>query len=295
MFSIKKLYLGILAMSLPLLANDTFPQDHLPQPTLDFVKSVDEFQQIPTIATQAYDYLQNIPVAKAVSRFIFVRHGESTSNQEKSIAGRKLDVVLSENGRDQAQKVGLNLKKREIPLDAVYSSPSARAQQTARLILEELKIQKDLQLDEQLYEKFYGPYEGATEQEYAPVKKIEEVHNSGPEKSFEEKFTFKAHPDMESMADIYHRITQFLNKTHEEFLKKVHEENAGQNVLVATHNGVMKALFMADAAKRGIVVDYRSFDLGNCSVVVIEVEGNDIRVVATNGLKFKVTPTSQKH
>lgn len=163
--------------------------------------------------------------------------------------------------------------------DKVYSSPSLRAKRTAELVLEAYPQNWILNLDERLYEKFYGPYEGATENEYAPVKKIEEIENSGPQKSFVDKFHFKAHPDMESMADIHHRVLDFLLDMSP-LLK-------GQTVLVATHNGVMKALFMADAFQKGFDVDYRYYDLGNCSLVIVEVMENQWEVCATEGLKFR--------
>jgi broad specificity phosphatase PhoE len=244
-----------------------------------FVASVEQFNDLPTIATHAYDYLKQSQNDKQITRFIFVRHGQSTSNQEKSIAGRTLDVDLSEDGVSQASTVGVKLKDCGLSFDSLYCSPSLRTQRTMQLILNQIKCKQPIHLDDRLYEKFYGPYEGATEKEYFPVKKAEEIDNSGPERSFEDKFSFKFHPDMESMADVHSRIVVFLQ---ESYLKHL-----GENVLIATHNGVMKALFMDDAAKRGFDVDYRSFDLNNCSVLIIEVEEGNIRLVASHGLKFK--------
>jgi broad specificity phosphatase PhoE len=244
-----------------------------------FVESVEQFYQIPTIAMDASDYLKKAKKTKRISRFIFVRHGESISNQEKSVAGRTLDVDLSEMGISQALETGVMLYENQVSLDAAYSSPSLRAIKTANFILELLAHEKSPQLDERLYEKFYGPYEGASEQEYAPIKKLEEIENSGPHKTFKEKFTFKAHSEMESLAEVYARTIHFINE--------VSHKHKGQNILVTTHNGVMKALFMADAAKLGLDIDYRSYDLSNCSVIVIEVEKKEICIKATSGLKFR--------
>lgn len=66
------------------------------------------------------------------------------------------------------------------------------------------------------------------------------------------------------MEAVYQRITGFIHQAH--------QEHSGKNILVVTHNGVMKSLFMADAAFRGADIEYRSFDLGNCAVVVLEVD-----------------------
>ncbi|PJD94796.1 MAG: hypothetical protein CK425_10420 [Parachlamydia sp.] len=267
-----RLYLfGIIIMFSQLNAALSSPR------SLTYIKNEREFSEIPAIATEAYGYLKNTPLSPSVTRFIFIRHGESTSNQERTIAGRKLDVGLSEEGIQQAELVGRSLKN--IQIAHFYSSPSLRAQQTVACIEENLCAKAPAALDERLYEKFYGPYEGASEQEYAPVKQAEEVENSGLEKTFEEKFAFKYHPEMESMTDVLARVTQFVRE------KSVPHQ--GQNVLIGTHNGVLKALFMADAASKGYDIDYRAFILGNCALLVVEVEGSEVRVMASNKLKFK--------
>jgi broad specificity phosphatase PhoE len=267
-----KFFIGALLMSLLLAANSYLEID---SSALRYVDSAPLFNAIPTIATDAYDYLGQAKKTKEVSRFIFVRHGESTSNAEKSVAGRTLDVDLSEKGVQQANEAGKKLAGTKIKIDAIYSSPSRRAINTAQLILNILPIQTD----ERLYEKFYGPFEGASEQEYKPVKKLEEIDNSGPQKLFVDKFKFKANPKMETMADVYVRVLDFL--------QEMHKKHQGQNVLVATHNGVMKALFIVAAARQGFDVDYRSFDLENASIVVVEVGDFGIQVPAANGLKYR--------
>lgn len=244
-----------------------------------YVNSSDVFHQIPPIKNDVYNYLKNNPPSFEKTRYVFIRHGESTSNKEKSMAGRTLDVDLSDKGCTQALTCGLSFQENNIFFDRVYSSPSLRAKRTAELVLEASHQIWMLNLDERLYEKFYGPYEGASENEYAPVKKIEEIENSGPQKSFVDKFHFKAHPDMESMADIHHRVLDFLFD--------ISPQLKGKTILVATHNGVMKALFMADAFQKGFDVDYRSYDLGNCSLLIVEVMENQWEVCATKGLKFR--------
>jgi broad specificity phosphatase PhoE len=244
-----------------------------------YIDSSHEFRQIPSIATDAYTYLKQAKKSRRVARFIFVRHGESTSNQQRGVAGRTLDVDLSEKGSQQAQETGTQLFDNQANLDAAYSSPSLRTRKTADFILQCFDQIGSLHLDERLYEKYYGPYEGATEEEYAPIKKLEEIENSGSHKSFKEKFNFKAHSEMESLADVYARTIHFINE--------VAPQHQGQHVLVTTHNAVMKALFLADCAKQGIDVDYRSYDLGNCSVIVLEVEHDEINIKSTHGLNFR--------
>lgn len=243
-----------------------------------YLDSQEAFVQLPSIEMNAYKYLSQAPEDGAVTRFIFVRHGESTANQDKSIAGR-IDVDLTTKGREQAELVGKQLKSISMRFDAIYSSPSLRAQETAKLILSKLEQTPMCPtLDPRLYEKFYGPFEGASESEYAVVKQADETLNSGPEKSFEEKFDYKFHPEMESMAEVYFRTIDFLEEAQ--------SKHQGQNVLVASHNCVLKALFMMDTAERGFDIDYRAYGLGNCALVIVEIQNNKVIIRATAGLKF---------
>jgi broad specificity phosphatase PhoE len=84
---------------------------------------------------------------------------------------------------------------------------------------------------------------------------------------------------MESMSDVYYRVLNFLREKHQIHL--------GVNVVVTTHNGVMKALFMYASAIQGFDVDYASFDLGNASILVVEVNDNEVCVVAASGLRYR--------
>lgn len=237
------------------------------------------FIQVPSIAHEAYTYLSQAFNKPEVARFIFVRHGESISNKDKIIAGRTIDEGLSEAGIAQALEVGRILSEMNITINGYYSSPSQRARQTVSLIEERLNIQFKPIEDERLYEKFYGPYEGAVENVYSPLVKAEEEDNSGPEKTFEEKFAYKYHPDMESMQEVLQRVSAFL--------KDVSQQHRGETILVGTHNGVMKALFMSDAASQGFDIDYRSFSLSNCALLIVEIKDGLSRVEASNKLTFK--------
>jgi broad specificity phosphatase PhoE len=82
------------------------------------------------------------------------------------------------------------------------------------------------------------------------------------------------YPEVESLQTVYERAREFLV-----------QDRANGNYLVATHKGVKKALLMGLLKEEGIEVDYRSFELQNCSVFVIEVpRGGSPRLVAVNGL-----------
>jgi len=65
------------------------------------------------------------------TRILLVRHGETAWNRIRRFQGRS-DVPLNQNGRAQGQALALALK--DEPIKAIYSSPLARAMETARLI-----------------------------------------------------------------------------------------------------------------------------------------------------------------
>lgn len=65
-------------------------------------------------------------------KVILVRHGETEWNRLRRIQGGNSDTQLNQRGRKQAESLALRLKQEEI--QAVYSSPLQRAQDTARAI-----------------------------------------------------------------------------------------------------------------------------------------------------------------
>ncbi len=91
------------------------------------------------------------------TRLFLVRHGEP----EEWVRGRccgRLDPGLSAAGVEQARRAGFALAPAGI--DAVYSSPSRRALDTARAIAG--GVAAEVRLDERLREIDFGGFEGLT-------------------------------------------------------------------------------------------------------------------------------------
>lgn len=61
-----------------------------------------------------------------------MRHGESETNVSHVFSGRSVDPALTEEGRKQARRGAEAL--RDVPLTAIYTSPLARAAQTAAIV-----------------------------------------------------------------------------------------------------------------------------------------------------------------
>ena len=85
-----------------------------------------------------------------------VRHGETDWNAQRRIQGRT-DIPLNDTGRAQAVTTGQLLARRD--WDGLFSSPLARAAETARIIGGEIGIDS-VQLIPDVAERNYGDAEG---------------------------------------------------------------------------------------------------------------------------------------
>jgi broad specificity phosphatase PhoE len=97
-----------------------------------------------------------------LTRLLLVRHGATVLTAEDRFAGSS-DPALSEEGREQARRLGERL--REVPLAAVYASPMQRARDTAALIGEPQGVLPELLPP--LRETDHGRWEGLTRDEVA--------------------------------------------------------------------------------------------------------------------------------
>jgi broad specificity phosphatase PhoE len=98
----------------------------------------------------------------------YVRHGETDSNLEGRLQGRR-DTVLNAHGRQQAAQCGellndLFARDSHPPQDFSYiSSPLKRARQTMDILRATLGLEPlGYEIDERLVEIAYGEWEGST-------------------------------------------------------------------------------------------------------------------------------------
>jgi 2,3-bisphosphoglycerate-dependent phosphoglycerate mutase len=96
-----------------------------------------------------------------LSRWIFLRHGESTANAARVFSGHD-DVALTERGRTQAHEAGLQLK--QVLADAsdliAISSTLQRALQTTQIALQAADISIPVQTFDALRERNLGSWQG---------------------------------------------------------------------------------------------------------------------------------------
>lgn len=96
---------------------------------------------------------------------VLVRHGQSEWNLKNLFTGWR-DPQLTELGIHEAKTAGQKLSKCEITFDYAFSSCLIRAQETCRIILEEIK-QDDLKpvFSQALNERDYGNLSGMNKDE----------------------------------------------------------------------------------------------------------------------------------
>ncbi|MET0101462.1 MAG: histidine phosphatase family protein [Sedimenticola sp.] len=190
-------------------------------------------------------------------RIILVRHGESIGNIDKNLYAHTPDhaVSLTDKGREQARLAGQNIRHliRDESVYA-YSSPWVRAAQTFEGIREEISqnIVRSIE-DPRIREQDWGHYK----EKAFLVKENEARKEYG-------KFYFRLQ-DGESGADVYDRVSTFLETLHRDFNKPDYPDNA----LIVTH-GVTLLVFLM----RWFHWTVQQFDSyrnpKNCQVVVLE-------------------------
>ena len=157
------------------------------------------------------------PPEAGTTRLILVRHGEPDDGVRGRCYGR-LDPGLSPDGRAQMQRTWRLLDG--LPTTAVYSSPSRRAIESARLRATETPA---VTVDAGLREIDFGEFEGLTYREIAT--RFPERHEewmTGP--------TQVAFPGGERFAAMAARVRAALD-----WIRRNH---AGGTVVIVSHGGV---------------------------------------------------------
>ena len=183
---------------------------------------------------------------------ILVRHGQSTCYIENRFTGW-VDVDLTENGKLEAEKAGLLIKKKNILINLYYSSVQLRANNTLKIIQKILKDKKKFIKAWQLNERHYGSLTGLNKIEMANKLGKEKVHefrrswDIKPEPLNKDSLfhpknieTYKnipgiIFPDTESLKDTYERVTKYFD----EQIKNKLENN---NILISAHGNSIRAL-----------------------------------------------------
>ena len=165
------------------------------------------------------------------SKLVLVRHGQSEWNAKNLFTGWK-DPKLTNLGIQEAIKAGDLLKTRNLKFDLMFTSNLFRAQETGRLILEQMN-QTDIQVikDQSLNERNYGDLAGLNKDEARDKWGEEQVH------IWRRSFDFPP-PGGESLNNTAERVLPYFEI---EIMPKVKE---GLNILIAAHGNSLRALVM---------------------------------------------------
>ena len=165
------------------------------------------------------------------SKLVLVRHGQSEWNAKNLFTGWK-DPKLTDLGIQEAIKAGDLLETRNLKFDLMFTSDLFRAQETGRLILEQMN-QTDTQVikDQSLNERNYGDLAGLNKDEAREKWGEEQVH------IWRRSFDVPP-PGGESLKNTAERVLPYFEL---EIMPKVKE---GLNILVAAHGNSLRALVM---------------------------------------------------
>ncbi len=162
---------------------------------------------------------------------VLVRHGQSEWNLKNLFTGWK-DPGLTALGVEEARTAGRRLAARGLAFDVAFTSALSRAQETLRLMLEEIG-RPDLPTlrDQALNERDYGDLAGLNNDDARKRWGAEQVHLW--RRSYD-----VSPPGGESLKDTVARALPYYVQ---EILPRVMR---GERVLVAAHGNSLRALVM---------------------------------------------------
>jgi len=187
-----------------------------------------------------------------MSYLILVRHGQSKWNLENRFTGW-VDVDLTQNGKLEAEKAGILIKKTNIKIDYYFSSFQLRANHTLKIIQQILNDEKKFIKAWELNERHYGGLTGLNKIEMGqkigekrvlqfrrswdlrpdPLDKKSKFHplNIDSYKNIpKEKI-----PDTESLKDTYDRVVNY-------YLLEIKNKIKKGNILISAHGNSIRAL-----------------------------------------------------
>jgi len=173
-----------------------------------------------------------------------VRHGETEWNLVEKQQGH-LDSPLSATGIKQAQFLADGLAKKSI--DVLFSSDLGRALQTAEIIARRLSL--EVHKNARLRERHLGILQALTRKEFVERYPIEAVlyDSNNPDYVL---------PQGESTRQLFNRCIQCA--------EDIARENAGKNVLIVAHGGVLRSFF--HKATNTPLMEPRRFSLFNAAI-----------------------------
>ena len=162
---------------------------------------------------------------------VLVRHGQSEWNEKNLFTGWK-DPKLTQKGVNEARKAGDELRQAGYSFDKMFTSDLFRAQETGRIILEQMGTPYVITIKDQcLNERNYGDLAG--------LNKDEARKKWGNDQVLEWRRSFDIQPPGgESLKDTAERVLPYFKEN------VIPELEKGSNILIAAHGNSLRALVM---------------------------------------------------
>ena len=162
---------------------------------------------------------------------VLVRHGQSEWNEKNLFTGWK-DPKLTQKGVDEARKAGDELRQAGYSFDKMFTSDLFRAQETGRIILEQMGTPSVITIKDQcLNERNYGDLAGLNKDEARKKWGNDQVHE------WRRSFDIQP-PGGESLKDTAERVLPYFKEN------VIPELEIGSNILIAAHGNSLRALVM---------------------------------------------------
>lgn len=195
-----------------------------------------------------------------MTTFFLIRHA-SCGGLGQTLWGRTPGVCLNEKGQLQAQRLAERFKN--IPLNAVYSSPLERALQTATEVAHSMKL--EVRSSEAANEINFGEWTGKT---------FESLSGDRRWRHFNNYRSMTTIPGGESFLEVQNRIVKEL--------ETLAEQHGNARIAIVSHADVIRAAVAYFAATPIDLID--RFEILPCSVSVIAVNDDNATLLTVNNL-----------
>lgn len=196
-------------------------------------------------------------------QLILIRHGQTVANREQRWVGWG-ETELTDLGRAQVEAVARRLAAEVTDAVALYTSPIGRAMQTAEAIGKALGL-TPISL-EGLREIHFGEMNGVSLEEMR--ERFPDLYEQWRDRS-NINFTW---PGGERRADFFQRVAA----TCDDILAR----HPSGTVIVVAHGGTLRAMLAYLLAEE--MAKWWAYDLGNCTLTRVAVEGGKARLLALN-------------
>ena len=184
---------------------------------------------------------------------VLLRHGQSAWNLENRFTGW-VEVDLTEEGRTQAARAGLDLANAGIAPDVLHTSLQLRAVHTAELALHEcgrswIPVRRSWRLNERHYGALQGKNKAETAQKFSPEQvkiwrrsydvRPDPLAIDDPDSGIDERYADLPRdvlPRTECLKDVLDRMLPWWEDAI------VPDLRSGATVLVAAHGNSLRAL-----------------------------------------------------